>query len=277
MSRNQKLFLAFLALVDVVVIAILMGTVVRGMQQQEPLQVLELPTLVVRATSVAIPTWTPTPLSTPVPTLLPRLTRTPRPPRPTYTPFPTSTPTPAPTPGPVALINPDFDMLMPNRIPGWQWDAFVNYRPGDNYDAHSSYAEPLFAASDDPVRNINGSTLKIETIRWVKFQAWVRQTVSVTAGSTVYFQVKANAYSSIEKLRLGAGVDINGVDDCSRAKWGEVTINQDDGIVTITSPRVVVGQNGRVTVCIFAEPNYPDVNNAAFFDQAVLVAAPPRP
>ncbi len=273
MSRNQKVMLAILALVDVVVIAVLIGTVVRGMQQQ-PLQVMALPTLAARATSVEIPTWTPTPLSTPVPTLLPRQTRTPRP---TRTPFPTSTPTPVPTPGPVVLVNPDFDMLMPNRIPGWQWDAFVNYRPGDNYDAHSSYAEPLFAASDDPVRNINGSTLKIETMRWVKFRAWVRQTVSVTAGSTVYFQVKANAFSSIEKLRLGAGVDLTGVDDCSRAKWGEVTINQDDGVVTITSPRVVVGQNGQVTVCLFAEPNYPDVNNAAFFDQAVLIAAPPRP
>ncbi len=273
MSRNQKVILAILALVDVVVIAILAGTVVRGMQQQS-LSVTPLPTLVARATAVEIPTWTPTPLSTPVPTLLPRQTRTPRP---TRTPFPTSTPTPVPTPGPVELVNPDFDMLMPNRIPGWQWDAFVNYRPGDNYDAQNSYAEPQFEAADDPARCINGSTLKIETIRWVKFQAWVRQTVSVTAGSTVYFQVKASAFSSIEKLRLGAGVDINGVDDCSGAKWGEVTINQDDGVVTITSPRVVVGQNGRVTVCLFAEPDYPDVNNAAFFDQAVLIAAPPRP
>ena len=28
----------------------------------------------------------------------------------------------------------------------------------------------------------------------------------------------------------------------------------------------------RVTVCIYAEPTYPHVNNAAFFDQAELIA-----
>jgi hypothetical protein len=174
------------------------------------------------------------------------------------------------------LVNADFDMLMPNRIPGWQWDAYVNYQPGDEYDPQESFAEPLFEAADDPVRRINGSTLKIETIRWLKYQAWVYQTVSVTTGSSVYFQVKANAYSSIDDIIMGAGVDPRGGEGCDGAEWNRVTINQDDGVVTITSPRVTVREKGAVTACLYAEPRYPDVNNAAFFDQAELIASPPR-
>lgn len=273
MTQGQKLILLIFAVLVVLVLAAMGFTVWRTMQQ--PVVVVTPLTLVVaEVRATPIPTWTPTPIGTAAPTLLPPPTRTPVP---TRTPFPTPTATPTPTPKPVELVNGEFDLIMPNRIPGWEWGADINYTPGGAYDPHNSYAEPMFSAADDPARRINGSTLKIETIRWLKFRAWVYQTVTATTGSTVYFQVKANAYSSIDKLRLRAGVDAQGSAGCSNARWGEVSINQDNGVVTITSPRVVVGPAGRVTVCLYAEPLYPDVNNAAFFDQAVLVVAPPRP
>lgn len=269
MTRNQKIILIVLAVLDVVVIGAMAITIFTN-QQQLPAVTLA-PTQIASATS--IPTWTPTVTETPAPTLPARPTRTPRA---TGTPFPTSTPLPTPTPGPIELENPDFDLLLPNRIPGWEWDAYVNYRPGEDYDPQSSYAEPMFMPADDPARQINGSTLKIETIRWLKFRAWVYQPVTVTAGSTAYFRVRANAYSSIDSLVLRAGVNPYG-EGCDRARWGTVEINQEDGIVTITSPRVTVGEAGRVTVCLFAEPNFPDVNNAAFFDRAELIVSSPRP
>lgn len=273
MSQNQKLIIGVLAILDVIVIGALAGVVITGMRQPMAAPTLaSTPTLTV--TPLDIPTWTPTVTSTPAPTLPPQPTRTPRP---TRTPFPTSTSTPLPTPGPVELENPDFDRIAFNDIPGWQTDSFVNYESGGGYDPHNSYAEPTFTSADDPVRRINGSTLKIETIRWLKFRAFVYQQITVTTGSTAYFQIRANAFSSIDELILRAGVDPNGRDGCAGARWGEVIIDQDDGIVTITSPRVIVGESGRATVCLYAEPRYPDVSNAAFFDQAELIVAPPRP
>ncbi|MBN1262404.1 MAG: hypothetical protein JXB35_17120 [Anaerolineae bacterium] len=273
MTRIQKIVLIVFAVIDLVVIGALGVIVVRGIQSP-PVVVTPIAFEILPPTLTSIPTWTPTPGSSPTPTLLPQLTRTPRP---TRTALPTPTETPLPTPGPVELVNGEFDLLMPNRIPGWEWYADVNYRPGGDYDPQYSFAEPMFSAADDPVRRINGSTLKIETVRWLKFRAWVHQTVSVTTGSTVYFQVKANAFSSIDNLVLRAGIDPNGNSGCDRARWGEVQINQDDGIVTISTPRLTVGEAGRVTVCLYAEPLYPDTNNAAFFDQAVLIASPPQP
>lgn len=271
MSRKQKLILAILAIVDLLVIAGLASVVIVNMRNDAFVPSLEQ---IGEVTATPFPTWTPTVTSTPVPTLPPPVTRTPRP---TRTPPPTYTPLPTPTPGPVVINNPDFDFLMPNRIPGWEWDAHVTYRPGDDYYVDHSYAEPVFTAADDPVRRINDSTLKVETIRWVKFRAWVYQTVTVTTGSTVYFQIQANAFSSIDWLIVKAGVDPNGGEGCDHARWGEILINQDDGIETVRSPKAVVGEEGRVTICFFAEPRYPDINNAAFFDLAELVVAPPSP
>ena len=39
-------------------------------------------------------------------------------------------------------------------------------------------------------------------------------------------------------------------------------------------PAVVAGASGRVTVCLYAEPLYAAVSNAAFFDDAVLTVGP---
>lgn len=310
LSRSQKIILAVLAVLDVLVIAGLGGIVFVSIRMM-PTPEIPLPaTEIAMQTSEAVATWTPTITTTPRPTTLPRLTDTPQPtatPFPTKTPTPTATPRPLPTPGPVPLNGGDFDFLLVNRIPGWTWDAYVNYKPGADFDPNSSFAEPTFSAADDPARRINGSTLKVETIRWLKFRTWIHQTVTVTAGSTVQFSIKAQAYSSQGQLIVKAGVDPTGQDHCYDARWGqEMHINQDSGTVLLKSPSVVVPEKllgeaptaeptgtpdprepdligtpvaekvGQVTICFYAEPAYAHINNAAFFDQAELIASPPR-
>jgi hypothetical protein len=319
LSREQKIILAVLAILDVVVIGGMAAVVIRSMTTT-PASPLPTATSAPTSDRELQPTWTPTTLATARPTLPPRPTNTP-----TATPTvgPTQTPTaepPTPTPvppGPVPIPGADFDFILPNRIPGWKWDAYVNYKEGDeDYSPDDSYAEPVFRAADDPARQIDGSTLKVETIRWLKFRAWVHQTVTVTAGSTVYFQIKAQAFSSLDRLMVKAGVDPTGVGNCYNALWGEEErINQDEGVVILTSPEVVVEgppadvpasdeqetptptltpgieepgsetptpsspteveNPAPVTLCFFAEPTYAHINNAAFFDEAELIVAPP--
>lgn len=311
LSRPQKIILAVLALLDVIVIAGL-GAIVVITSLRTPTQPLPEPTEIAAATPESPLTWTPTIAMTPRPTQLPRITDTPRPtatPLPTKTPTPTATPRPLPTPGPVPINGADFDFVLTNRIPGWTWDAYVNYKPGEDFDAENSFAEPIFNAADDPARRIDGSTLKIETVRWLKFRTWIHQTVSVTVGSTVQFSIKASAFSSLDRLIVKAGIDPTGQDHCYDALWGqEMQINQDNGIVVLKSPSVTVPELpredessdqttptstpdprepdleptppienlGTVTLCFYAEPTYAHVNNAAFFDQAELIASPPR-
>ncbi len=283
MTESQKRILIIMAVVDFVMIGALGGIVITTTIRLRALDI-QAPTQVALTTSTVPATWTPTLTPTPQPTIPPRPTNTPtpsltpRPLRPTVTPTPTQTPTPSPTLTPVTLINPNFDLLMPNRVPGWQWYAYINYKPGDELDPENSYAEPILRAADDPRREIDGTTLQIETIRWLKFKAWVHQTISITPGSTISFSVKATAFSSLDRVIVKAGIDPEGGSKCANVTWGgEKYINQDDGIVTLETPRVMVGEKGAVTVCIYAEPNYPHINNAAFFDQAKIKAkqAPP--
>jgi hypothetical protein len=314
----QKLILIVLAIIDVAVIAV-MGSVVIA-SSRAPASVIAPTQTATAFPSATLPaTWTPTPTTTPVATLPSRATTTPSPTPtayPTYTPIPatitptlTITPTPVP-PRPVRLEGADFDYIMPNRIPGWTWDAFVNYKPGDAADPEKSYAEPYFESADDPERQIQGNTLKVETVRWLKFRTWVHQTVTVTAGSQVQFQIQAKAYSSLDALIVKAGIDPTGSGNCFNASWGSaIRINQDSGTVLLTSPLVTAPryidpneivieappddmdeedlgderetappevQLGRVTVCFFAEPTYPHINNAAFFDVAKITVRPPR-
>jgi hypothetical protein len=305
LNRTQRIVLLVLAVLDFVVIGGMATIVVSSMRppaQTPPITVTSAP-----PTQVIAATWTPAPTATPRPTLPARLTNTPTAtstPFPTITPSLTPTPEPSPTPVPmmpVSLVGVDFDFVLPNRIPGWQWDAYVNYKGGDQYSPETSYAEPLFTAADDPVRQINGSTLKVETMRYLKFRTWVHQTVTVQAGSRVTFRIRAKAFSSLDSLIVRAGIDATGPENCYNARWGdELRINQDSGVVTLSSPAVVVPpvrtptptppsedeeveetqtdevMFGRVTVCFFAEPAYPHVNNAAFFDVAELIVTPPR-
>lgn len=307
LSRTQKIILIVLAFLDIGVIAGLGSIIVSTMRA--PLPIPNSPTPTAANTSIALPTWTPTVEATARPTLPPRPTNSPTPTAtaiPTHTPTPTATPKPRPTAGPILLNGADFDFLLPNRIPGWSWYAYVNYKSGEA-DPENSFAEPVFTAADDPLRKINGSTLKVETIRWLRFRTWVFQTVTVTVGSTVQFSIKANAFSSLDRLIVKAGIDPTGQPHCDNVQWGESwRINQNDGIVTLMSPKVIVAAPksnvtatptatpdpreretpapeepekellGQVTLCFYAEPTYPHVNNAAFFDQAQIIATPPR-
>lgn len=318
LTRKQKLILLVLAILDFAVICGLVGLVVNELQRP----VAPLPTYTPSPAPIdtpeVAPTWTPTITPTPRPTLPAQPTRTPTP---TSTPRPTETPTQTPTPvplKPVTLEGPDFDFVMPNRIPGWDWDAYVNYRSGEDFDPENSYAEPLFTRADDPARQIDGATLKVETQRWLKFRTWVHQTITAPVGSEVTFEIKAKAFSSIDSLIVKAGIDPTGAENCFRAEWGpEMRINQDSGTVTLVSPSIIVEeavaeeeeevtptpmphgeepeeegegeeegeadeeppppqiQYGKVTVCFFAEPVLPHVNNAAFFDQARLTVKRP--
>lgn len=223
------------------------------------------------------PTWTPTPSPSPAPTRTPRPTSTPGP---TATPLilPTATPTPTPTPQPVELANADFIDILPDRVPGWEMAALVNWQPGQEFNPDSSYVGPLFKAADDARRVIQGSTLQIESEHpWVKFQVTLYQTVDVPPGSRVRFEIMTNAYSDQGGFHVRAGIDPSGSPACQQGVWTDpLVIDQNSGLVTLRTSEVAVGQGGRVTVCFFAEPQYATLHKAVFFDNARLTVTPPE-
>jgi hypothetical protein len=276
MSPKKWLVLGALALANVLVLGALAVVVLRSLMSPP---VASAPTL----TPVASPQPTPTsrPSRTPTPTRTPRPSRTPRPTglsTETLTPWPTLTPTVPPTPAPVSLENPTFEGILENSIPGWQTGAFVNWAGEGDFDAANSYAVPRFHQADDPRQWINGPTLQVDTVPWVKLRAWVYQTVNVYPGSRVQFSVRAFGFVADTSTRyiLKAGLDPNGGDGCEAVQWGtERLVNQDDGTVELVSPELVVGQAGRATVCISAETQFAQVYHAAFFDDAALTALPP--
>jgi serine/threonine protein kinase len=193
----------------------------------------------------------------------------------------TRTPTPEPTPTPVGpntvlrLENPGFEGIQENFIPGWQWGAEDNYGDGEEYVPATSFDTPLFTQAKDPARVINGPTLQMEATAFVNFRAYVRQTVSAPPAVTVRFQASAQAYSNSGGIRMAAGLDPDGGSDCSQARWGdELTIDQSWGTVQLFAPDVAVGKGGRVTVCLWAENVNPGRSNAAYFDNAALIANP---
>jgi hypothetical protein len=285
MARNQKLILVGMAVLTVVILCVLAGIAISSTVPllSEPLPAASAPTPSHQPTDTPIPTWTPKPTPTPGPTHTPRATGTPTSiptemptAGPTSTPGPTNTPTPTPKP----LENPTFDDIQPDDIPGWQAGAFVNWTPGEDFDPSTSYAAPRFHQADDPMQRITGSTLQIDTVDWVKLQAWVFQQVDVGADHRVVFQVSTSAVlkDTAGGYYVKAGVDPNGGEGCDAAEWGDQHhVNQNDGVVVISSPEVVVGESGRVTVCMFAETQYAQVWHAVFFDDAALTILPPGP
>jgi len=230
-----------------------------------------------RPTATFPPTWTPIVPRTSEPTRTPKATTVPAP---TSTPLPTSTPTPTPTAtsAPTQLENPTFDGVLVDFIPGWKTGAFVNWASGQDFDKVASFAAPRFHQADDPRQWIDGPTLQIDTAPWVKLRAWVYQTVPVAPGSRVQFQIHAVGFvqDTAGRYILKAGVDPSGADGCGNARWGdELLVNQDDGVVVLTSPKVTAGMGGQVTVCAFAETQFAQVYHAAFFDDAQLEVSPP--
>jgi hypothetical protein len=285
MSRNQKLILIGMAVFTVFALCVMAGIAISStaslLSGSSPAASVPMPSL--QPTNTPIPTWTPKPTPTPPPTRTPSSTGTPTPPPtetptsgPTLTPAPTNTPTPTPK----SLENPTFDDLQPDEIPGWQTGAFVNWAPGEDFDTNTSYAAPRFHQADNPMQRITGSTLQIDTVDWVKLQAWVFQQVDVGADHRVVFQVSTSAIlkDTAGGYFVKAGVDPNGGEGCDAAEWGDQHhVNQNDGVVVISSPEVVVGESGRVTVCMFAETQYAQVWHAVFFDDAALTVLSPGP
>ena len=275
MSRSQWIIIVVLALVTLAVVG---GTGWVVVNFFRPAVATGVPTLAFSSTPqetatpqpTALPTWTPTASPSPLPTPTLRPTS---PPTETPTAWPTFTPTPSPTPTPVALQNPTFDDIRMGRIPGWETAAFVNWSPGQQFDAGASFAEPRFHPADDPRQWINGSTLQIDTEPWVKLRAWVFQRVELTPGTRVVFSVRAVGFvkDTASGYILKAGVDPNGGQGCENARWSEEQIyNQNAGVVDLNSPAVTAGQAGWITVCMAVETQYAQVYHAAFFDDASL-------
>lgn len=281
MPRKKLFILAALALIDVLVLCVMANVVIRSLTQQATVVTpVSTPTATFTPTATIPPTWTPAPSPTPQPT------RTPSTPTESPTPEPTSesvlssTPTNVlpPTPATVLLENPTFDNIRENSIPGWQTGGFVNWAPGDTFDATSSFAAPRFHQADDLRQEISGSTLQIDTTPWVKLRAWVFQMVEVEPGSRVQFQVLAIGFVNDTSggYILKAGVDPDGAEGCEEAQWGtEQIVNQEDGVVVLISPEVSVGEAGQATVCMFAESQFAQVYHAAFFDEALLTMLSP--
>jgi hypothetical protein len=149
----------------------------------------------------------------------------------------------------------------------------VNWSPGDEFDASTAYAAPRFHQADDPRQWISGPTLQIDTEPWVKLRAWVFQSVEMDPGTRVDFEVRAMGFVKDQAggYILKAGIDPEGGGGCEAARWSQESVyNQGAGVVTLTSPAVTVGQEGLVTVCMFAETQYAQVYHAAFFDDASL-------
>lgn len=287
-SRKKWLIVGLLGLGDVLVLCLVAGIVIRTstlrLFSPTPTIAQLLPTVSTDRTQ-AVPTWTPVPTSTPPPTPTPRPTLAPAEtatPWPTFTPSPTLSPTPSPSPAPLAfpLENPTFDGLGLNSVPGWHIGGLANWAPGQPFDVANSYAAPRFHQADDPRQWINGSTLQIDTEPWVKLRAWVFQTVTATVGSRVQFQIRAMGFVKdvAGGYILKAGIDPSGSEGCDGALWGaEQIVNQEDGVILLSSPEVVVSEAGRITVCAFAETQFAQVYHAAFFDDAALVVKPPAP
>jgi hypothetical protein len=274
-SRNKWLIVVALALANVVVLGAMTVVVIRSLTRPAPAPA-SVPTPVAspQPPVTSPPTWTPTLSPTPQSTPTPSPTGTPTQ---TPTPWPTPTATLPPTPAAAPLENPTFEGVLENFIPGWQTGAFVNWAPGDEFDAATSYAAPRFHQADDPRQWIDGPTLQIDTVPWVKLRAWVFQTVNVGPGSRVQFRVCAVGFvkETAGGYILKVGVDPDGGEGCEAAQWGaEQIVNQNDGVVELISPKVVVGQAGQVTVCMFAETQFAQVYHAAFFDDAVLTVWP---
>ena len=241
----------------------------------------------IAVTSVAPPTWTPVATRTPPATNTPGATDTPAPPPtitptflPTYTPRPTEvvTATPAAVTTTLELENPGFEGIGVTGIPGWSSWSEDNFEAGGDYNPDRSYDTPLFKQADDPARVINGPTLQIDAVQHLKFKTHVFQTVTVSPTSSVGFQALASAFSDSGSIMVAAGIDPAGTEGCANARWSETLyLDQGQSVQPVVAPVVVAGRSGRVTVCLYAEPLYAAVSNAAFFDDADLTVWPLTP
>jgi hypothetical protein len=287
MTKGQQIILAIVIVMLFGVTGLLAITLINSNQAASPAGPLaNLPTataarLIDTPTPFTVPpTWTPAPTRTSPATNTPRPTHTATAPptvsptfAPTFTPRPTKVVTGTP-PGPpdvLGLQNPGFEDVGGGTIPGWSWWAEDNFTPGEAYNPDTSFDTPLFKQADDPVRFIDGPTLQIDAEEHLKFKVHVFQTVTVSPTASVRFQVSGGAYSDIGIVQMAAGIDPDGGPDCTNAQWSDVVaVDQEQGVRSIAAPQVVAGRSGQVTVCLYAEPLYAAISNAAFFDNAEM-------
>jgi hypothetical protein len=294
MTKSQQIILLFMVIMLLGVTALLAYTLVNTKDTAPA-----VPTLAVLSTvtappvsaadadstpAVAPPTWTSEPTRTPPASSTPRGTHTAIPSPtitptflPTFTPRPTEivTPTPPALTATIGLQNPGFENVAGDVIPGWSWWAEDNFEPGGAYSPDTSYDTPLFKQADDAVRFISGPTLQIDGVQHLKFKTHVFQTVPVSPTASVGFQVLASAFSDTGSIKVAAGIDPAGGQGCDNAQWSEFRfLDQGQAVQPIVAPEVVAGPGGRVTVCLYAEPLYAAVSNAAFFDDAELTVKP---
>lgn len=293
MTRGQQLVLVVMVVLLLGVTALLAYTLITSDDAASTVPTLaalpgavEQPGAVGQAsgTTVAPPTWTPAATRTLLPTDTPRPTHTAAPPPtitptflPTFTPRPTElvTPTSTVVTATTTLENPGFTGIGADNIPGWSWWAEDNFEPGGDYNPDRSFDTPLFKQADDPVRFISGPTLQIDAVQHLKFKTHVYQSVVVSPNQNVGFQARAGAYSDTGSVMVAAGIDPAGGEGCGNARWGEILyLDQGQVVQTVVAPTVVAGASGRVTVCLYAEPLYAAVSNAAFFDDAELAVGP---
>jgi hypothetical protein len=288
MTRGQQIILLVMLLLLIGVTGLLAVTLIRERNatsaEPTPAAVFTIaPTKPPLDTSTPVtvpPTWTalptrtardtdtpgPAPTATSPPTITPTFA-------PTFTPRPTVTASPLPlTP---TLSNPSFEGVRNNSIPGWNWWAEDNFAPGGDYNPDSSFETPLFKQADDPLRFINGPTLQVDAVQHLKFRVHIYQTVTVSPTSKVDFQVQAGAFSDTGLVQMAAGIDPNGGPNCTAAIWSDqMLLDQNQTVQSLVAPQVVAGSEGQVTVCIYAEPFYAAISNAAFFDEAELTVNP---
>jgi hypothetical protein len=97
----------------------------------------------------------------------------------------------------------------------------------------------------------------------------------VSPTAKIGFQVQAGAFSDTGLVQMAVGIDPSGGPGCAAAVWSDqVLLDQKQFVQPLVAPQVVAGSNGQVTVCIYAEPFYAAISNAAFFDDAELTVNP---
>lgn len=282
MSRKQLLVIILLGLADCIILGGLVAVMVLTPRFVGPRATpTGQPVAYETATPTLPPTWTPTASPTPAPTQTPRPTQT-RPPTRTPAPtifIPTNTPTPTPTPQPIRVTNGTFDSIHDYSIPGWEVSAFQNWNPGDEFIPEVSYYIPHFKAADDVRRFIDGNTLQIEPgHQYLRFNVTVYQIVEIAPDTVVRFQIQAGGFSTSGGMRVRAGIDARGRAACDGGRWSATqVIDQTMDVITLRTPDVTVGTEGRVAVCFFAEPEYSASSMAAYFDNAeIRVVSQPR-
>ena len=171
-----------------------------------------------------------------------------------------------------ALMNGTFE----EGLGHWMtWASERKSYDGSELNYQESYFTPAFKMADDPRRFINNATLQIDGVEFTRWQGGVYQVVNVPPEAELWFTAAAAVFSTGQDaqghIAVVAGIDPGGKDGCANAVWSEpVNIGHEQKGGRVASPRVKVGSEGRATVCLRGEPQYPLYKNALFVDDVTL-------